>query len=253
MIAIVPAGLAKANIDAIRTKIAVEYFTTRALLNPAHITLVPPFYATDNQVSNLTTGFIEVLKFQNAFNIKLSRYSFFKQNRVAFLDVDIPNPLAAIHTMLKGVFEALEPTIKFMAMAQYQPHVTLAYKDITPVQFTMMQINLLNKKESIDWKVDSIEIWIRVDRKWLVHDTLVLNPDSFTRTIKAGINEFKFTFQPVHSEELNELYYIVTYQDIDFIMKYDNDALQFKVEGAAPYDARMLENELANVIEDNDN
>lgn len=70
-----------------------------------------------------------------------------------------------------------------------------------------------------------------------------------TKTFTVGINAYSFSIEPIRDEILNELYYLVTCQNCLFIMAYDNDMLQFKVQGAAPYIARMLENELSNYIE----
>lgn len=70
-----------------------------------------------------------------------------------------------------------------------------------------------------------------------------------TKTIKAGINAYTFSIEPIRDEILNELYYIVSWQDFPFIMAYDNDRLQLTVQGAAPYIARILETELGSYIE----
>lgn len=73
--------------------------------------------------------------------------------------------------------------------------------------------------------------------------------EGFSRTLKIGLVEYEFHFQPVRDDVLSELYYIVTYKGIDFIMAYDFETLQFKVQGTAPYDARLFENELGSIIE----
>ena len=70
-----------------------------------------------------------------------------------------------------------------------------------------------------------------------------------TKTIKAGINAYTFIIEPIRDEILNELYYIVSWQDFLFIMAYDNDKLQLTVQGVAPYIAHILENELSSYIE----
>lgn len=73
--------------------------------------------------------------------------------------------------------------------------------------------------------------------------------DTVTRTIKAGINEYLFLIEPVRDEILNELYYTVSYLGQTFIMRYDFDELQFKIEGVAPDIAHILENELGYMLE----
>ena len=73
--------------------------------------------------------------------------------------------------------------------------------------------------------------------------------DIVTKTIKAGINTFTFRIEPIRDEILNELYYVVSWQAFPFILAYDFDRLQLTVQGAAPYIARILENELSSYIE----
>lgn len=250
MIVFAPKGAAKTKIDAIRADIAVEYFTTNALDNPAHITLIPPFHATDEQIEKLIPEIIEELKFERSFEVKLQGYSFFSKNRVAFLDVKPPKPLADIRSMIMEVFKSVEPSIEFMRMNHYNPNVTVACRDITPYQFSRLQVALANKNDTINWLIDCIEVWIRVEKQWLVHDTLELTPDYFIRTIKDGHIEYEFTFHPVRSEELSELYYLVTLDGVDFVMAYDNDELQFKVQGKAPQEASVFEDKLAQIIEE---
>lgn len=70
-----------------------------------------------------------------------------------------------------------------------------------------------------------------------------------TKTIQAGINAYTFSIEPIRDEILNELYYLVSWQEMYFVMAYDNERLQLAVQGEAPYIARLLENELSSYIE----
>lgn len=249
-IAIVPKGAAKVKIDEIRTNIATEYFTNRALENSAHINIIAPFHATEEQISNLITEIREELKFETKFSLLLKRYRFLKhQSRIASLEPHNPKPLINIHKAIRNIFATTQPDIKLVEMKMYQPRLTLAYKDITFIQFEKLRKDYADKSEEIDFKVENIEIWQRIEGEWKTITEIELQSDSFTRILTAGINEYIFTFQPVYSEELNELYYIVTYNGSDFVLAYNNDELQFKVQGQAPYDARTFENELSAMIE----
>jgi len=72
----------------------------------------------------------------------------------------------------------------------------------------------------------------------------------FTRSFSANELNYKVTFEPVHDELLGELYYLVTMDGQEpFIMKIDNETGTFKVEGSAPYDARIHETQLSDMIE----
>ncbi|HEY9177664.1 MAG TPA: hypothetical protein VIN07_08245 [Flavipsychrobacter sp.] len=70
-----------------------------------------------------------------------------------------------------------------------------------------------------------------------------------TATFTDGVNDYTFIIEPVRDEILSELYYMLQWQEHLFIMVYNTVEQQFIIQGAAPYIARELENELSSFIE----
>lgn len=106
-----------------------QYGCRAALKSPAHLTIVPPFRAEDEMEKPL-------LDFVQTFNIgmlpvdvKLDGYGNFG-DRVLFVDV-VPNPsLNSLENEAMQEFNTQFPAIIFGMKPEFNPHVTIATRDI---------------------------------------------------------------------------------------------------------------------------
>ncbi|MCU0387283.1 MAG: 2'-5' RNA ligase family protein [Chitinophagaceae bacterium] len=98
--------------------------------SPAHLTIVPPFRAEDEMVN-------ELVDFVTTFNvgmvpvdIKLKNYGQFAE-RVLYVDIEGPNEsLLDLEKECMGEFTEKFPGIIFGMKPDFNPHVTIATRDI---------------------------------------------------------------------------------------------------------------------------
>jgi len=118
------------KIEGMKAYMEQEYGCKAARKSPAHLTIVPPFRAEDELEAKLsefvTTFNVGMLPFE----IKLKDYGQFAE-RVLFVDVDRPNEsLAALEKETMIEFSEKFPAIIFGMKPDFNPHVTIATRDI---------------------------------------------------------------------------------------------------------------------------
>lgn len=107
-----------------------EYGCRAARKSPAHLTIVPPFRAEDELQQELA-NFVTAYNFGIVpFEVKLKDYGQFAE-RVLFVDVERPNePLNALEKECMTEFSEKFPGIIFGMKPDFNPHVTIATRDI---------------------------------------------------------------------------------------------------------------------------
>ncbi|MCU0376441.1 MAG: 2'-5' RNA ligase family protein [Chitinophagaceae bacterium] len=118
------------RVDGMKAHMEKQYGCRAARKSPAHLTIVPPFRAEDELIKQLqdfvTTFNIGMVPFQ----IRLKDYGQFAE-RVLFVDVERPNePLNALERECMQEFAEQFPGIIFGMKPDFNPHVTLATRDI---------------------------------------------------------------------------------------------------------------------------
>lgn len=166
MIAAVPTGDNKTQIDDIRSSFSKKYKVDEALRNPAHITIVPPFHATTEQITVLDQGLKEILERFNKFSLHITGYSFFRKNRVVFLKPKKNTVIEDLYIQVQQFFSQKMPEIKLIKQVNYSPHITIGYRDLDRFTFKDAVSDLEHKTESINWNIDHIEIWKRESGNW---------------------------------------------------------------------------------------
>jgi 2'-5' RNA ligase len=106
-----------------------HYGCRAAAKSPAHITVVPPFRAEDDMAAHL-------VNYVHTFNaglvpveVKLSGYGHFG-DRVLYVDIKPSDALNALEKEAMAEFSSQFPSIIFGMKPDFNPHVTLATRDI---------------------------------------------------------------------------------------------------------------------------
>ncbi len=100
-----------------------------ALRSPAHITLVPPFWMSDNQQTTLEMAISQFAQPQVPFEVHLKNFSAFKP-RVIYVDVLSNRKLQSLqaelleHLIVQDLFPIKKDDRPF------HPHVTIATRDL---------------------------------------------------------------------------------------------------------------------------
>lgn len=153
---------------AIKRAIADKYDTYVAITKPAHITLVPPYHATDVQLDNLIP-IHEAAAWQSVpFELVLNGFGCFAVNRTVFINVQPNESLQQLYELLKTGFIALSHSKeKHFHPGPLKPHLTVACRDLSPETFDAIWQAYEHEPFSAVFPVSSIWIMKYVDRVWL--------------------------------------------------------------------------------------
>jgi 2'-5' RNA ligase len=106
-----------------------QYGCRSALKSPAHLTIIPPFRAEDEMEKHLL-DFIQTFNMgMLPIDINLNGYSNFGE-RVLFVDVSPNNALTSLEKEATDEFNNQFPAIIFGMKPEFNPHVTIATRDI---------------------------------------------------------------------------------------------------------------------------
>jgi 2'-5' RNA ligase len=128
-IAIVCPDNINAQVKQFKDHLEQTYGCRAAAKSPAHITVVPPFRAEDEMAAPIA-DFVQTFNMgMLPISINLKHYGNFG-DRVLFIDVE-PNPgLTALEQEAMSDFTQQFPSIIFGLKPDFNPHVTLATRDI---------------------------------------------------------------------------------------------------------------------------
>ena len=143
-----------------------------ALKIPPHITLKYPFDTTDiRPMAEAVQTFVKKLK---PFPFILKNFNHF-DDRVWYVDVKPTPKLQTIQNkLIKLVYKALSLTPG--PHDQYRtPHVTLAYKDLTPEKFHKVETFLTDKTLQEKVIFNNITILKFANNKWQIYKKFRLN------------------------------------------------------------------------------
>ena len=166
--ALLPPPELAAKEHAIKQSIAEQYDTHVAITKPAHITLVPPYRATEAQLNNLLPVHEAAAKQISPFELILDGFGCFEGNKTVFINVEPSKPLQQLFTQLRlGFIDMGQSKEKHFHGDTLRPHLTVAYRDLTPESFEAIWQAYEHEPFSDVFPVNSIWIMKYVDRVWL--------------------------------------------------------------------------------------
>ncbi len=147
------------------------FHSGHALNAPAHLTLIPPFFARQDQMDRYVENLYGVLKNHKAFSLRLKGFDKFGR-RVIFVDV-VPNP------MLDKLQADLYDFHKFFFQGQvkpngFHPHFTVAFRDLDEDIFPEAWNYFSNMDYEAVFDVNRIAILRHKDKRWHITDSLDL-------------------------------------------------------------------------------
>ena len=105
------------------------YGSRAAQKSPAHLTIVPPFKSEEDFEGNYKS-FLEEVNFTLVpTTVRLNDYNHFGE-KVLFVDVEKSESLLNIEKETFKAFEEKFPAISFNTKPEFNPHVTIATRDI---------------------------------------------------------------------------------------------------------------------------
>ncbi len=145
-----------------------------SLNSPAHITLIPPFYATDEEIDN----FIEALKkFVEAFSplgLELKNFDKFGK-RVIFVDV---LPREEFNKFQQALFDFFKNHFPFYKKPnRFHPHITVAFKDLKEEIFQEAWDYFSSFNFEAHFLMDYVYLLKHENKKWHIVEKFPLKKD----------------------------------------------------------------------------
>jgi 2'-5' RNA ligase len=133
LIALLPPADLSEQIDEIRRECSVKFDVYKALRPPVHITLYPPFRFEEDLEKQLKYILQQQTLGSSRFTQHLENFGHFRKEVVFIKALNSPE-LTSLKQAITAVFQK-ENTQDRSKTADFHPHITIAYRDVTPYKF----------------------------------------------------------------------------------------------------------------------
>ncbi|WP_293785642.1 2'-5' RNA ligase family protein [uncultured Pedobacter sp.] len=161
LVCLIPPTSISEDIDEIRTYISDKFNVHESLKRPAHITLYPPVKLTGYDAEKRFFNALEETSFHKPFTQVLRNFNSFPEHTF-YLDVEQNEGLMLLE---KQVNKALQPLKLIEKREKFNPHLTLAFRDIKPV-FKQICTEFKDRKFKREFLVSSFSVYKHMDKRW---------------------------------------------------------------------------------------
>ena len=152
----------------LKTHFQVKY----ALQSPAHLTLKMPFRYKEAKEQELVIRITSLLEGQQSFSLQLKGIGHFGRRNIHH-QVAPSSPLLELQTKFREFCKRYLHLVEELSDRNFQPHLTLAYKDLKEGHFE--EVLAFVKKNAIkaDFLVDRAYLLKNVEGRWKVVAPLI--------------------------------------------------------------------------------
>ena len=168
-IAIVPEDPLREEISALKQAINDRFGFKYALKSPPHITLKMPFSHNENNEQHLADRLRRFFEEEKPFSLRLSGVGHFG-TRVAYLRVHGPPDLPALQARLVRFGKRRLGQQIELSDLNYQPHLTVAFRDIKKERFDELMNFLRQRFEKRQMNVQRVALIKKTGSVWEVLD-----------------------------------------------------------------------------------
>jgi 2'-5' RNA ligase len=167
-IALIPNRELRKKIIDIERDFEDRFNSSKALKVYPHITLKAPFKCSTSGRIELLNWFSELVIHQRPFLINLKGFGAFnnKKNPVIFINPVLTNELLKMQKELMISFQSLFPGDVHPVDLSFTPHLTVAYRDLTPDKFMQAWEEYKNKSFTEVFEVNAIYLLEHDTKKW---------------------------------------------------------------------------------------
>ena len=167
-IALIPFRHLREQIILIEKDFAKRFNSFKALKVPAHITLKAPFTCNDNAMHELLTWFYDLKFFQKQFTVQLKDYAAFhnKNAPVVYINPIATSDLMRLQKELITGFRSMFPAYLNNVDIAFKPHMTVAYRDLTPDMFEKAWKEYEHKSFDAMFDVNAVHLMKHNSVKW---------------------------------------------------------------------------------------
>ncbi|MDQ0638198.1 2'-5' RNA ligase [Pedobacter sp. W3I1] len=162
LVCLVPPVSIAEDIDEIRTYISAKFNVHESLKRPAHITLYPPIKLSSLAAEKRFFKVLENAAFSVPFIQVLRNFNSFPEHTF-YLDVEQNEGLM---TLEKQITKALQPLKLLEKKEKFNPHLTLAFRDVKPPIFKQIAAEFKDRKFKREFPVSSFSVYKHMDKRW---------------------------------------------------------------------------------------
>ena len=171
-IGLLPPPALETSIHQVKAELKAHFRVKYALQSPAHLTLKMPFRYKEAKEQELVFRFTSLLEEQQSFSLQLKGIGHFGRRNIHH-QVAPSSPLLELQTKLRGFCKRYLHLVEELSDRNFQPHITLAYKDLKAEHFE--EVLAFAKKNAIqsDFLVDRAYLLKNVEGRWKVVAPLI--------------------------------------------------------------------------------
>ncbi|AWH84226.1 hypothetical protein HYN59_03460 [Flavobacterium album] len=170
-IALIPHDTVSDEVTAFKNDFAQNYSSSRALKSMPHITLKAPFKLEAREHDSLLEWFENLRPEKEPFTVELEDFGSFdnKNNPVIYVKPVMTPKLEGLQKAILKGFEFAYPHISIpYTERNFHPHMTIAYRDLTPEQHARAMDIYQHKKYSASFSADRFYLLQHNGQKWNV-------------------------------------------------------------------------------------
>ena len=176
-VGLLPPAPLEAQFKTVKQGFADQFQVKYALQAPAHLTLKMPFRYKEAKEKELGARLTTVLEGQMPFLIQLTGIGHFG-NRNIHQQVAPSDSLISLQTTLRSFCKRSLHLVEELSDRNFQPHLTLAYKDLKPSHFE--EVLAFARKNAIngEFLVEQAYLLKKVEGRWKVIAPLAFGTSS---------------------------------------------------------------------------
>lgn len=163
-IGILPPPTLQNEVTKLKYECRDKYHSSHALNAPPHLTIIPPFKCSSAEVENVVNELTLFSSSVQPFDLLLNGFGAFAP-RVIYIHVEPSSILAFLQGQLQV---KLSRTFSFCQAhtRPYHPHVTIAFKDLTPKYFEIAWPNFRSRAFSETFQCSELTLLVYNHHYW---------------------------------------------------------------------------------------
>lgn len=140
---------------------ADKYHAQKASLNFPHLTIIPPFHYDEQNEAEVVGHFKKLVLTQKKFTVQLDGFGAFSnpKNPVIYIKPEYSDELVKVYSEVKA-------GMPYPFLDHFNPHVTVAYRDLDFENFEKAWKEFAAKTFSEKFQINSIKLYKHFDKIW---------------------------------------------------------------------------------------
>ena len=161
----------EADLKSLKQRIAEQYQVKYALHSPGHLTLKMPFLFKESKENELALRLTQLVECQENFQLQLTKTGFFGWRNI-HQQLAPSESLLLLQSTIRGFCKRHLHLTEELSDRNFQPHVTLAYKDLKQSNFEKVFEFASRHAVQGSFIVDKAHLLKKVDGRWIIFSPL---------------------------------------------------------------------------------